>query len=272
MTAFSESSVPNVVSARREVALTSWDLLLACLSIYVLAALIVDMAFDLPHEIQSILHLADTGLCLVFLADFLRRLLTAPSKMEYLKWGWIDLLASIPSVDALRWGRVVSVTRLLMVLRAVRSGRALLRVLRHDPGRAVIAATLLTTTLVMITCSILILTVETAEKSNIKNGYDALWWSLTTITTVGYGDHFPVTAKGRLVGALLMGTGITLFATFTAFISAKIMNMHQKHERDEVDAIYDEVKNLRVEMRELREAIKAQQVSRSTPLTDDKTC
>ncbi|MEQ1750026.1 MAG: ion transporter [Prosthecobacter sp.] len=244
--------------------------MLACLSIYVLAALIVNMAFDLPHEIQSILHLADTSLCLVFLADFLRRLLTAPSKMEYLKWGWIDLLASIPSVDALRWGRVVSVTRLLMVLRAVRSGRALLRVLRHDPGRAVIAATLLTTTLLMITCSILILTVETAEKSNIKNGYDALWWSLTTITTVGYGDHFPVTAKGRLVGALLMGAGITLFATFTAFISAKIMNMHQKHERDEVDAIYDEVKNLRIEMRELREAINAQQVSRSTPPTDDK--
>ncbi len=260
----------SVDSPRQSTELSSWDLMLACLSVYVIAAMTVDLVFDLPTEVQTILHLADTVICLIFLGDFFRRLLTAPSKREYLKWGWIDLLASIPSFDALRWGRVVSLTRLLLVLRAFRSGRVLLRVIRHDPGRAVIAGTLLLTTLLMIGCSILILSVETAEKSNIKNGYDALWWSLTTVTTVGYGDHFPVTVKGRIVGALLMWAGITLFATFTAFISAKIMELHQKHERDEVDAIFEEVTALRAEMRQLREALRLDQRSRPEGLADDK--
>jgi voltage-gated potassium channel len=97
--------------------------------------------------------------------------------------------------------------------------------------------------------------VETAERSNIKTGYDALWWTLTTVTTVGYGDFFPVTIKGRMIGAVVMVGGIALYATLTAFISAKIMDLHQKHERDEVDAIYDEVRCLRAEMRELRQIL-----------------
>lgn len=270
MSSTSDAIPEPVDSSRRSLELSSWDLVLACLSVYVLAAMTVDLVFDLPTEVQSILHLADTMLCLIFMGDFFRRLLTAPSKLEYLRWGWIDLLASIPSVDSLRWGRVVSVTRLLLVLRALRSGRVLFRVIRHDPGRAVIAGTLLLTTLLMIGCSILILEVETAEKSNIKSAYDALWWSLTTVTTVGYGDHFPVTVKGRIVGALLMWAGITLFATFTAFISAKIMELHQKHERDEVDAIFEEVTALRAEMRELRDALRLNQQSRLERIPDDK--
>lgn len=88
---------------------------------------------------------------------------------------------------------------------------------------------------------------------------------------MGYGDHFPVTVKGRMVGALLMWAGNTLFATFTAFISAKIMELQQKHERDEVDAIYEEVTALRAEMRELRDALRLDQQSRLERAPNDKT-
>ncbi len=231
---------------------TSWDLLLACLSVYVLVALSADLLFHLPAEVHQVLHLADTAICCVFLADFFFRFAAAPDRVKFLKWGWIDLLASIPSLDALRWGRVVSVTRVFMLLRFVRSWRVLSRVLRHDPARAVVALTLMATVLVMVSCSILVLSVETTEKSNIKTGYDALWWSLTTVTTVGYGDFFPVTPKGRMVGGVLMIFGIALYATFTAFISARIMEIKQRHEEEEVDATHAEVKLLREEIRELR--------------------
>ncbi len=235
--------------------ITTWDLLLACLSLYIVGALVADLLFDFPPEIATVLHMADTGICLMFMIDFFRRLIRAPSKAAYLKWGWIDFLASIPSLDSLRWGRMIGVTRLFMILRTVRSGRLLWRVVRGDPGRSVIAITVLLTIFVMIGSSILILLVETAEKSNIKNGYDALWWSLTTVTTVGYGDHFPVTPQGRMVAGLLMGVGIALYATFTAFISAKIMQFAQKEEKEEVEIILEEVKSLRAELKELRDCL-----------------
>jgi voltage-gated potassium channel len=236
---------------------TTWDLVLACLSVYIIAALVVDLAMDLPEEIARVIHIVDTSLCMVFLADVVRRFVQAPSKLEFWKWGWIDLLASIPSFDSLRWGRMVSLARIFIILRAVRSGRVLLRVLKNDPARAVVALTLLCTTFVMIGCSILVLTVETAEKSNIKTGYDALWWSLTTVTTVGYGDHFPVTPKGRIFGGLMMAVGITLYATFTAFVSAKIMELKQKYRHQEPDEVHEEIKALREEVRELKALLKA---------------
>lgn len=231
---------------------TTWDLVLACLSVYIIAALVVDMVMVLPEEIARVIHVVDTALCMVFLADVVRRFIKAPSKIAFWKWGWIDLLASIPTLDSLRWGRVVSVARIFIILRAVRSGRVLFRVLKNDPARAVVALTLLCTTFLMIGCSIMVLMVETAEKSNIKTGYDALWWSLTTVTTVGYGDHFPVTPQGRIFGGLLMGFGITLYATFTAFISAKIMELKQRYRPQEPDAVHEEIKQLREQVDELK--------------------
>jgi voltage-gated potassium channel len=70
--------------------------------------------------------------------------------------------------------------------------------------------------------SIAILQFENAPDSNILTAEDALWWSYTTITTVGYGDRFPVTTEGRLIGVALMTVGVGIFGTYTALIAAWI--------------------------------------------------
>lgn len=232
-----------------------WDLVIACLSIFVLAFMVVEMTLKIDPEVLVVLHVVDTALCCLFLADFLRKLITAPSRLGYLKWGWIDLAASIPSLDALRWGRLVGLMRLLLLLRAVRSGRAIMRLVKNDPARAVIALTLLLTLMLTIGAALIILEVEQTEKSNIRSGYDALWWTLTTVTTVGYGDHYPVTPQGRMVGGVVMICGIALYATLTAFISAKIMEFHNRNHQDEVDDIYGEVLQLRSELREIKDLL-----------------
>ncbi len=238
--------------------LTSWDLLLACLSVYVLAAFAIELLFHVPPEAAKILHAMDTFLCLLFLSDFCRKLWLAPCKRKYLKWGWIDLLASIPALDAFRWGRVVSVARIFILLRAVRSARLLWQVTRREPPKAIMSLTLLATVIVIIASSLIILRVETAERSNIKTGMDALWWSLTTITTVGYGDHFPVTIEGRVVAAVLMGLGIALYGTFTAFISGRIMELTQKQAEEESTHLpVTEVSSLKAEVILLREQVAA---------------
>ena len=74
--------------------------------------------------------------------------------------------------------------------------------------------------ILIIFASISVLQFETDPNSNIKTAEDALWWSYTTITTVGYGDKFPVTTGGRAIGVILMTGGVGLFGTFTAFISS----------------------------------------------------
>lgn len=66
--------------------------------------------------------------------------------------------------------------------------------------------------------------------ANITTAGDAIWWAYVTITTVGYGDQFPVTTGGRLVGILVMTTGVGIFATFAGYISNKLLTPPQKDE------------------------------------------
>lgn len=232
---------------------TSVDVILMCLSIFVLGSMTVQMVFDLPEELHRLLSMFDNIICMAFLANFCFKIISSKDRLGYLKWGWIDLLASIPNVDALRVGRAVSVLRLFMVLRAFRSFRMLWSVLFRAPARGIMAVTLLLTITVIITASILILQVETAEKSNIRAAYDALWWSITTVTTVGYGDHYPVTVGGRVIAVALMGVGIALYATFTAFISSWVIELGKKHdEPSDLELIHAELSKIREELEKLR--------------------
>jgi voltage-gated potassium channel len=68
--------------------------------------------------------------------------------------------------------------------------------------------------------SVTILELEDTPDANIKTAEDAIWWAYATITTVGYGDKYPVTTGGRIIAAMLMTTGVGLFGTFTAYVSS----------------------------------------------------
>ena len=77
----------------------------------------------------------------------------------------------------------------------------------------------------------MVLQAERASTSaNILTASDAIWWAYVTITTVGYGDRFPVTGTGRLVGIMVMTTGVAVFATFAGLISSKLLAPPAKDE------------------------------------------
>ena len=105
--------------------LTPLNFIVIVLSIYVLIALAIDTFFVLPIEVSKVLLYADDLICIVFLTDFCVHLYKAESKLEYLKWGWIDLLSSIPMFHYLRPGRTLRLIRLFRILRAFRSTRHL---------------------------------------------------------------------------------------------------------------------------------------------------
>lgn len=219
------------------------QLVMVFLSLYVIVALFIERVVPLPKETAALLQLIDTLICVVFLIDFGVRFARAESKWKFMRWGWIDLLASIPMVDAFRWGRLVRVIRVLRVFRSARVFASFFFRKRADSALATVSIMAIA---LVIFGSLAMLNVESDEQSNIRTPGDALWWSLTTITTVGYGDRYPVTAEGRMIAVLLMIAGAALFSTFTAFVATYFMQPAQQEDR--IEELLREVRALREEL------------------------
>lgn len=206
------------------------DLLVVVLSIYVLVVLVVDAFFHFDEQTADLLQLIDNAICIFFLLDFCVRFAKAESKVQFMKWGWIDLLASIPAIDAFRAGRLVRLFRLLRVLRAFRSARHLVRHVYQNKAYGTFTTVSIVAVLLVLTSSIAVLQFEQNADGNIKTAEDALWWAYVTITTVGYGDKFPVTSEGRIVAAILMTAGVGLFGTFTGLVASWFLKEEKRAE------------------------------------------
>lgn len=196
------------------------NLTVIILSLYVLGALAVDTFWQLPVETSRLLTYFDYTICAFFLSEFSYRFIKADNKLAFMKWGWIDLLSSIPMVDFLRAGRLLRLIRLLRIFRAFRSTRQLLNHIFVNKAKGSLTSVSILAVLLIIFSSIAILEVEDDPNSNIKTAEDAIWWAYTTITTIGYGDKFPLTTEGRIVAMVLMTFGVGLFGTFTAYMAS----------------------------------------------------
>lgn len=196
------------------------NILILLLSIYVLGALVIDTLFVLPEETSRLLQVFDVAICAVFFLDFCIQFYQAEDKLKFMRWGWIDLLASIPMIDALRLGRLFRLIRILRIVKAFKSLNEFLDTFFLNKAKGTLSSAMIVATLMIIFSSIAILQVETDPESNITTAGDSIWWAFVTITTVGYGDRFPVTLEGRLIAAVLMTTGVGLFGTFTAYVAS----------------------------------------------------
>lgn len=204
------------------------ELAILILTILVLSALVADTVTALPKEIAQIIRWMDTMVCAVFLVDFAVRFHRAESKLTFMKWGWLDLIASIPNIDFLRWGRLVRVLRIIRLLRAIRSVQRILQMLLRNSTETGFVSIGLTAFLLVIFSSVSILICETGAESNIKCAEDAVWWSVTTMTTVGYGDKYPVSTEGRILGMVLMTAGVGLFGGLSGLVASFLLGARDK--------------------------------------------
>nr|WP_220447953.1 potassium channel family protein [Nonomuraea diastatica] len=181
---------------------------------------------------------------LLFTMDYLSRVYLAPNRMRF-------VLRNIPSllVVLLPLLRPLWLLRALLLLQVVAERIQLplrLRAVVYVSGTAVFLA---------LVGSIAVLDAERDNlASNIQTIGDALWWSLTTMTTVGYGDRFPVTTEGRLVASGLMLAGIALLGVVTAAIASWFVERFERtaarERRTEAD-----VAQILSEINELRSAV-----------------
>jgi voltage-gated potassium channel len=212
MTSSPDSTAPRI---------SPYQLFMLALSIWALLTLAAGTVWQFDRESQTVLDYADNAVCGLFFIDFLLNLYYAPRRLTYLAtWGWVDLLSSIPVVDQLRWGRAGRILRILRVLRAVKSVRVLGSLLVERRAHSAFLAAVLLTVLLLVFSSLAMLQFEAGGGGNIRTAQDAMWWAVTTMTTVGYGDTYPSTPEGRLVAVFLMLAGIGVFGSFSGLVAS----------------------------------------------------
>jgi voltage-gated potassium channel len=225
------------------------------LCLFALVTLAADAIVPLAPSTRDVLRYADTAVCGIFFVDFVIQFARARSRWQYfIRWGWIDLLSSIPMVDAFRVGRAARVMRILRVLRGVRSTKLLADfvLLRRAQG-AFLAATLVSLLLVVL-ASVAILQFEQVPGANITTAQDAVWWAVVTLTTVGYGDRYPITGEGRAVATLLMVAGVGLFGTFSGYVASWFLVPTERRQESEVSELRAEIVALRTLIEQRSEA------------------
>lgn len=178
-------------------------------------------AFDpnISVTFQSNLDLLQWVIWAAFALDLLMGLVSAKNKKQFLVKHPLDVAAVVlPFLRPLRLLRVISFGGL--ALQKVAIGRQFaitVKVIIASVFIAYISA-------VQITISERIV-----ESSNIKNFGDGLWWAITTVTTVGYGDKFPTTTEGKFLAVGLMIVGISLMGVITASVAAWFVKMGQQN-------------------------------------------
>lgn len=200
------------------------DLLSICLSIISVALLVIELSYELLDENLKFLRQLDIAIASLFLCEFTLSLWASAQPKKHFRKHFLDLLASIPVSDTLfRALRLLRLFRLIHTLRLIAqkehlnsNNPLLVSFLRY------IYATLVTS-LVILLSAIGFFRVEHAVNPKITHFFDALWWSVVTATTVGYGDIYPYTWQGRLVGMLLMFFGVGLVGTIAGIVSNQLL-------------------------------------------------
>ncbi len=219
-------------------------------TVIVLCASVADTVLVLPKEVSNLVHLIDTTACALFFGDFCFRLYRAESKLAFMKWGWIDLIACIPNLEVLRWGRLVRVLQILRLLRGMRSVQIVMAAVFKDKLRGSVWSVVFSASLLVVFSSVSVLVCERQPESNIKTAEEALWWSMATITTVGYGDKFPVTTEGRVIGVILMVGGVSMFGCLSGLAASFFLGTQQK-KPSEIKEILMRLDELRAKLDQL---------------------
>lgn len=244
-------------TSRNNAQSVAYELFIIALSISSLMVLVGYFFLPLSAVTKQALCRIDLLFSLAFIFDSFRSLFRAPDKWAYLKWGWLDFLGSVPLIVPLRFLRVARLVRAWRTVRTRRVGYVR-QEFRQDQASGVLLVMYFVAVVAFSISTLFVLEAEYREPgSNIRTGEDAFWWAVATITTVGYGDRYPITFGGRLAAFFLMSVGIGLFGAMTSYLASRfVMNLQEESEDgyetgQELAELRDDLAALELRLREV---------------------
>lgn len=192
--------------------LRAWELTFAALAI---ASVVIGLTAGEGSEVESWVGI-EWGLTAVFVVEYVFRVWAAPARWQYIKSNPLDLVSIIPPIRGAR------LLRLVRLLRVASDLGSVLETSRWGKRTIIIGKIGLVWVAVLIISALGLFWAEQGLNDNILNLGDAIWWAIVTMTTVGYGDVYPVTGEGRIAAGILMILGIAFFSFLTATLTASI--------------------------------------------------
>lgn len=211
------------------------EILVVVLSLLSVALLIFEVVAETSVAQMRFLEQIDIGIAFVFLAEWVLNLFRADDRRRYLRRRWWELLACIPiSSDLAHVLRGVRLLRIVRLVRLLRIARLAVRVeilVRESKAFFIDSSLIYISTasaVIVFSAALAFHYFEMSVNPNVHGFFDSFWWAMATVTTVGYGDIYPVTTEGRIVAIFLMLTGIGTLGVYTAAIANYVIRQNRE--------------------------------------------
>lgn len=201
------------------------SLILSFMALFVISGLLF---LPIKPETRQVLIGLDFIICSIFIFQLTIDLIRSENRSQFIKDHWIDFLASLPMIEPLRFARIFHILRVILV---IRSGRFVLKQLFSSRRETTLASILLLLVILLTIGSSMMLFLEGKNpEANIQSGGDALWWALVTISTVGYGDHYPISDGGKILASGIILCGVGIFGMISGLITSMITSPTKQQE------------------------------------------
>lgn len=239
-----------MTEARREKWEVAADWPLTATAVLFLAAYALPILnVDLSASGRAACHYVRLGAWVLFAVDYVARLALSRNRLRFVRKNLLDL--AVVALPLLRPLRLLRLVKLLSVLNRYAGASLRGRVAVYVVG---------STSLMLFVASLAVLEAERGQPgATITDFSDAMWWAISTVTTVGYGDRYPVTTTGRFVAAGLMVAGIALVGVVTGSFASWLLDKVRQVEEEAQVATRHDVAVLAAEIAALRAELKAQQ-------------
>ena len=209
--------------------------------------------FSISELMRNIIYGIEIFSVIVFTIEYLLRIWTAPllfpekspakARLKYIFsfMAIIDLLAILPfyipyiipiDLRVLRAFRVIRLFRIFKINRYTHALSMIAQVFKNKAAQLI--SSVLVVALLMMIASVLMYNIEYSEQPEaFSNAFDTMWWAVATLTTVGYGDIYPVTVAGKLLSTVIAFLGIGMVAVPTGIITAGFTELTDKNKNEE---------------------------------------
>ena len=246
----------------------AYNIFILVLTILSLAVMVVTL-LPLSEPTLTLLSYYDNLICIIFLIDFFYNLITTPKKSDYLihQRGWLDLLGSIPSFGITPYGSLLRLARLSRFARITKllrgeNKKKFIKDVLENRGQYAVFITILLAIIVLTVASVFVLQFESASPDGkILSGRDAFWYAMVTITTVGYGDYYPVTQGGRITAMFIMLAGVGIIGALASILASLLVggsstpDEEEPAEAEPAPTVEDELAAIKIELAAMRQLL-----------------